>query len=145
MNDFREKRNRDFRRLYKETIQELGDKCFDLTTKELIMITLSKPAPMLYIEEDRIARIISDFINRPRMHYKAVRAEIKKDSSKSLHRHIARLASEYFYSHDIDIKEAARYVQMQAAPSFFVSYRTARDYIINNYYDRKIKKVVKAK
>ena len=145
MNDLREKRNRDFRNIYRKTIEDLGDKVWRMTSEDLIRLTLSKPAPMLYIDEERICRIISDFINRPRKHYMAVKEQAKKNTSKSMYMHITRLASEYFYTHDIDIKEAARYVQNQPAPSFFISYRTARDYIINDYYDRKIKKAAKRK
>lgn len=78
-------------------------------------------------------RIITEYKRNP--HYLE---QLPTDYSRAMYRDL--IAKSLFYHQmGLDLFEAVYKAIHEPAPSFFVSFRTARDYIVNNYYDRKRK------
>ncbi len=134
MADLRFERKKDFLNKYGELVKALGLRFFFISREDLIRLTLMQKAKRTYVSEERAMFFVKEYLKDPLNYFNTIKSEY----SYSLQRHVIKRSIYYLALHYPFFTAVYKAIH-EEAPSFFVSYRTARDYLFNDYYDRRIK------
>lgn len=128
---YRLKRNLEFKETFQKVVRDLGVVASWIQRKDLIELTIKQKASRTFISEEQAERFLISYLKNPNNYFD----NIKNPNKREMQRHLIPIMVN-FIKNGYGTYESASLAVHQEAPSFFISYRTARDHVLGDYYDR---------